>query len=207
MIDELGQRLVKLSTISLRRERPLYCAFLCPGAVSGPKLISEMSLRLENIDYTRKKRASVWAVLEIVSENYPQTHASLMGFDLDFFDEFARKVVECVASGADEKIACSSNGTTRVVEYITQLTSTPAKEYKFPDHILIESQPYCTRVSGVWKKNLVPKPFFQLPRSDRFMRDFQIMAYSSIAVLREALETIETLPLLLEKRDDDRTVA
>lgn len=190
MIHDVATRLSKTTAISLRNVRPLCTAFLCEQAVCGPKLINEIGLNLENADYTLAKKATLWVTLDIISDGYPQPHASLLGFDIAFAELFLRGLARAMSSGVALNLTIRPSGDTHAVEYVTQ-HDVPLREYVPPQTITIRHELNCMLIGGQWKGECDPRPLFLLPRTDWFIKNFSLMSYKAIAILRDAVEAMQ----------------
>jgi hypothetical protein len=176
------------TTLSLKRE-PACFAFLCSRAIAPPLPIDAINLDLASVDYFRG-RASLWATLEIRSGFSNAKRMAVLGFDENFLRPFTRALIQAAATRDRFRLAIphGADGTARqrIVEYVTG-PGTMLRELVITPHDAVLDVAGCPGADGDGET------FFQLPRSDAFLRAFAEMAYKADQALHDTLRESETL--------------
>jgi hypothetical protein len=176
------------TTLSLTRE-PACFAFLCSRAVSAPLLIDTINLDLASVDYFYG-RASLWATLEVRSGATNEGPIAVLGFDETFLRTFTRALIEAATSRNPCRMTIlpKSDGVVcqRVVEYVTG----PGIVLR---EIVLTPRDTVVVVSGSAPDDTDEQVFFQLPRSDSFLRAFVNMTCQADRALRDTLVESEKL--------------
>ena len=184
------------TSLSLKRE-PACFAFLSARAVSPPQPIDALNLDLASVDHYAG-RASLWATLDIRSGASNDQPASLLGFDETFLRPFTRALIACAASRTPYRMTIlhdpNERGHQRVVEYVTG-PGVPLAE------ILLTPQDNIIAISGR-AAGQEEEAFFQLPRSDSFMRAFVKMSCQADQALQATLAQSERLARIKDKDQD-----
>jgi hypothetical protein len=169
------------TTLSLRRE-PACFAFLCSRADAAPQPVDSINLDLASIDYF-SGHASLWTTLEIRSSASNDRAIALLGFDEAFLRPFSRALIEASSSRTPYRMTIRPDPTDlkrlRVVEYITG-PGVPLIE------LVLTPQESTILVSGR-AANQEEESFFQLPRTDTFLRAFIKMTCQADQALRDTL--------------------
>ncbi len=175
------------TTLSLRRE-PACFVYLCSRADAAPQPIDSINLDLASIDYFGG-HASLWTTLEVRSGASNERPMAVLGFDEAFLRPFSRALIEASSSRVPYRMTIRPDPTdtkrVRVVEYITG-----------PGVALVElvltPQESTITVSGR-AANQEEESFFQLPRSDTFLRAFIKMTCQADQALRDTLAESEKI--------------
>jgi len=175
------------TTLSLRRE-PACFVFLCGRADAAPQPIDSINLDLASIDYYGG-RASLWTTLEIRSTASNDRPIAILGFDEAFLRPFSRALIETASNRTPYRMTIRPDPVdgkrVRVVEYITG-----------PGVALVElvltPQETTIAISGR-ADGQTEESFFQLPRTDTFLRAFIKMTCQADQALRETLAESEKI--------------
>jgi len=175
------------TTLSLRRE-PACFAFLCGDADAAPQPIDAINLDLASVDY-HGGRASLWATLEIRSTASNDQPMALLGFDEAFLRPFSRALIEAASNRAPYRMTIRRDAVNakrhRVVEYVTG-PGVPLIE------LMLTPQDGTVTISGRAEGG-EEQTFFQLPRTDSFLRAFIKMTCQADQALRETLAESEKI--------------
>jgi len=175
------------TTLSLRRE-PACFAFLCSRSDAAPQPIDSINLDLASIDYFGG-HASLWTTLEIRSGASNEQPIAVLGFDEAFLRPFSRALIEAASNRTPYRMTIRPDPSDfkrlRVVEYITG-PGVPLTE------LVLTPQENTIIVSGRGPGQ-EEESFFQLPRTDTFLRAFIKMTCQADQALRDTLAESEKI--------------
>ncbi len=175
------------TTLSLRRE-PACFAFLCSDAETAPQPIDAINLDLASVDYFGG-RASLWATLDIRSAASNDQPMAVLGFDEAFLRPFSRALIETTSNRIPYRMTirpeAEGSKRHRVVEYVT---GPGVGLYE----MVLTPQDATIMVSGRGEGQ-EEQTYFQLPRTDSFLRAFVKMTFQADQALRDTLAESEKI--------------
>ena len=189
-LQPMHDRHLDISTVMSCRREPACFAFLCTNAVSPPMAIEKLNFDVASADYHRG-RASVWATLEMRSDEADSRAVALLGFDESFLRPFARAVLEASATRIAHRMTIVAEPgreeVPRVIDYVRANAGVRVRELIVTPHEQVLS------IGVPIDSSDIEETLFQLPRTDSFLRSFVRMTQLADQVLRDTLRDMEKL--------------